>query len=479
MARTLYDKLYDDHFIASRPDGLDLLYIDLHLVHEVTSPQAFATLKQASRPLWRPASVVATMDHVTPTDPEDPASRSGSIEDIVDPVANLQLRTLRDNCTSNELRLYDFDSSRQGIVHVIGPEQGFTQPGMTVVCGDSHTSTHGALGTLATGIGTSEVAHVLASQCLLTRRQKNMRVCLTGCLPPGVFSKDIILYVIGQIGINGGSGYAIEFTGEAIEKLSIEARMTLCNMSIEAGSRNGLVGVDATTIDYVASRPFAPKGRELAQAERHWQHFATDDGAVFDRSIELDVNQLSPQITWGTSPDMVVDVDGHLPALSAVADPVRRDSMAKAYEYMGLEPGAPVDCIELDQIFIGSCTNSRIEDLRQVAQIVAGQKVSRRIKRAMIVPGSKPVQMQAEQEGLADIFVDAGFEWRRPGCSMCLAMNPDRLEANERCASTSNRNFEGRQGRGGRTHLVSPASAAMAALSGRFADVRAHLKDSI
>ena len=469
-ARTLYDKLFDSHLVAERSDGVQLLYIDLHLIHEVTSPQAFEGLRLAGRQPWRRESVVATMDHVIPT--AGAAAETQNLDRVEDATARLQLKMLRDNCSDHHLRLYGMGDERQGIVHVIGPEQGFTQPGMTVVCGDSHTSTHGALGALATGIGTSDVEHVLATQCLLTQRQKSMRINFNGLLAEGVSSKDMILHLIGRLGINGGSGHAMEFAGEAVRALSVEARMTMCNMAVEAGSRNGMVAVDETTLQYVRTRPFAPTGELLERAEEYWADCRSDEGALFDRELDIEVDSLAPQITWGTSPDMVVDVDQPLPDPSCETDAVRRAAMEKAYSYMGLEPGKAPAAVELDQVFIGSCTNSRIEDMRQAAQVVAGHRVSKRIKRAMVVPGSKPVQLQAEAEGLADIFVAAGFEWRRPGCSMCLAMNPDRLEPEERCASTSNRNFEGRQGRGGRTHLVSPASAAAAAIAGHFVDVR-------
>ena len=467
-ARTLYDKLFDSHLVADRPDGAQLLYIDLHLVHEVTSPQAFEGLRLAQRNPWRSQSIVATMDHVTPTDAAGPQD----LDRVEDPTARLQLKTLADNCRQLNLRAYGMGDDRQGIVHVMGPEQGFTQPGMTVVCGDSHTSTHGALAALATGIGTSEVEHVLATQCLLTRRQRNMRINFNGELAEGLSAKDLILHIIGRIGANGGSGYAIEFAGQAVRDLSVEGRMTLCNMAVEAGSRNGMVAVDDKTLEYVSSRPHAPRGRMLERARQHWAEFVSDSQSKFDLELDIGVDSLAPQITWGTSPEMVVAVDENLPDPSTEADPVRRDAMERAYEYMDLEPGTPVEGVELDQVFIGSCTNSRIEDLRQAARVVDGRKVSGRLKRALVVPGSRPVQLQAEREGLADIFVRAGFEWRNPGCSMCIAMNPDRLQAGERCASTSNRNFEGRQGRGGRTHLVSPVSAAAAAIAGHFVDVR-------
>lgn len=470
VGRTLYDKLFDSHLVAERADGAQLLYIDLHLIHEVTSPQAFEGLHEAGRKPWRADGIVATMDHVTPTE----AGESGDVsaDDVADPTARLQLKTLEDNCDRHRLRTYAMGDARRGIVHVIGPEQGFTQPGMTVACGDSHTSTHGALAALATGIGTSDVEHVLATQCLLTARQKNMRVRVDGELPAGVFAKDLILHIIGRIGIHGGSGHAMEFAGATVRALSVEARMTLCNMAVEAGSRNGLVAADEKTLEYVSSRPFAPKGKSLAQAQRYWADCVSDDDAVFERELEISAEKLLPQVTWGTSPEMVVGVDECLPDPAAEADAVRANAMVQAYEYMGLEAGQAVQDIALDQVFIGSCTNSRMEDLRVAAQVVAGCKVSPQIKRAMVVPGSVPVQRQAEDEGLAEIFVNAGFEWRLPGCSMCLAMNPDRLQAGERCASTSNRNFEGRQGRGGRTHLVSPASAAAAAIAGHFVDAR-------
>ena len=463
VARTLYDKLWDDHVVRTEADGTALLYIDRHLVHEVTSPQAFEGLRMAGRRPWRTGSILAVPDHNVPT-----TDRSAG---IADPVSRLQVETLDSNCRDFELTEFDMTDIRQGIVHVIGPEQGATLPGMTVVCGDSHTSTHGAFGALAFGIGTSEVEHVLATQCLLQKKSRNMLVSVDGQAGAGVTAKDIVLAIIGEIGTAGGTGFAIEFGGEAIRALSMEGRMTVCNMAIEAGARAGMVAVDATTIEYVKNRPYAPQGEMLDRAIESWQALHSDADAVFDKVVRIDAATIRPQVTWGTSPEMVVAIDERVPDPAAVDDHVKADGMRKALAYMGLEAGTPVNAIALDKVFIGSCTNSRIEDLRAAAEVVQGRKVAGNIKLALVVPGSGLVKQQAEAEGLDRVFVQAGFEWREPGCSMCLAMNADRLEPGERCASTSNRNFEGRQGQGGRTHLVSPAMAAAAAVSGHFVDV--------
>ncbi len=462
-ARTLYDKLWDDHVVRTENDGTALLYIDRHLVHEVTSPQAFEGLRMAGRQPWRTGSILAVPDHNVPT-----TDRSVGIED---PVSRLQVETLDSNCREFGLTEFDMSDVRQGIVHVIGPEQGATLPGMTVVCGDSHTSTHGAFGALAFGIGTSEVEHVLATQCLLQKKSSNMLVSVDGQVREGVTAKDIVLAIIGEIGTAGGTGFAIEFGGEAIQALSMEGRMTVCNMAIEAGARAGMVAVDATTIEYVKNRPYAPEGAMLDRAIEYWQQLHSDTGADFDKTVHIDAAAIRPQVTWGTSPEMVVAIDAVVPDPDAVEDHVKADGMRKALAYMGLEAGTPISGIAIDKVFIGSCTNSRIEDLRAAAKIVQGRKVAQGVRLAMVVPGSGLVKQQAEDEGLDQVFMQAGFEWREPGCSMCLAMNADRLEPGERCASTSNRNFEGRQGQGGRTHLVSPAMAAAAAVAGRFVDV--------
>ena len=462
-ARTLYDKLWDDHVVRTEDDGTALLYIDRHLVHEVTSPQAFEGLRIAGRKPWRTSSILAVPDHNVPT-----TDRSVGIED---PVSRLQVETLDNNCREFGLTEFDMSDVRQGIVHVIGPEQGATLPGMTVVCGDSHTSTHGAFGALAFGIGTSEVEHVLATQCLLQNKSKNMLVAVDGRVPEGVTAKDIVLAIIGELGTAGGTGYAIEFGGDAIRALSMEGRMTVCNMAIEAGARAGMVAVDATTIEYVQNRPYAPQGEMLDRAIESWQQLHTDKDAVFDKLVHIDAATIRPQVTWGTSPEMVVAVDAKVPDPDTVDDHVKADGMRKALVYMGLEAGTPIVEIPVDKVFIGSCTNSRIEDLRAAAKVARGRKVADNIKLALVVPGSGLVKQQAEAEGLDKVFVEAGFEWREPGCSMCLAMNADRLEPGERCASTSNRNFEGRQGQGGRTHLLSPAMAAAAAVAGHFVDV--------
>lgn len=463
-AKTLYDKLWDAHLVRAEEDGTSLLYIDRHLVHEVTSPQAFEGLRLAGRSLWRAGSVLAVPDHNVPT-----TDRAGG---IADPVARIQVQTLDSNCERFGITEFKMNDLRQGIVHVIGPEQGATLPGMTVVCGDSHTSTHGAFGALAFGIGTSEVEHVLATQCLLQKKSKNLLVRVDGQAGPGVTAKDIVLAIIAQIGTAGGTGYAIEFAGEAIRALSMEGRMTLCNMAIEAGARAGMVAVDQTTIDYVQGRPYAPSGELWGPAVQAWADLCSDEGAHFDRVVSLDAPLIKPQVTWGTSPEMVVPIDGQVPDPDQQSDAVKAESMRNALDYMGLQAGTPINQINIDKVFIGSCTNSRIEDLRAAAQIAKGRKVAPNVLLAMVVPGSGLVKRQAEAEGLDVIFTQAGFQWREPGCSMCLAMNADRLEPGERCASTSNRNFEGRQGQGGRTHLVSPAMAAAAALSGHFVDVR-------
>ena len=465
QAQTLYEKLWSSHVVHQEADGTALIYIDRHLVHEVTSPQAFEGLKLAGRKPWRISSIVATADHNTPTDHWDLG--------IQDPVSRQQVETLDANIREvGSLAYFPFKDARQGIVHVIGPENGATLPGMTVVCGDSHTSTHGAFGCLAHGIGTSEVEHVLATQCLLQKKSKTMLVRVDGQLGRGVTAKDIVLAIIGRIGTAGGTGYAMEFGGSAIRALSMEGRMTICNMAIEAGARAGMVGVDETTIEYLKDRPFSPKGALWEQAVDYWRSLHSDEGAEFDKVVELKAEDIQPQVTWGTSPEMVTTVDGRVPDPAAVADPVRREGMERALKYMGLEANTPITDIAVDQVFIGSCTNSRIEDLREAAAVARGRSKAANVKRVLVVPGSGLVKRQAEEEGLDKIFVAAGFEWREPGCSMCLAMNADRLEPGERCASTSNRNFEGRQGAGGRTHLVSPAMAAAAAVTGHFTDVR-------
>ncbi|AVX90090.1 MULTISPECIES: 3-isopropylmalate dehydratase large subunit [Pseudomonas] len=466
--KTLYDKLWDSHLVKQRDDGSALIYIDRHIIHEVTSPQAFEGLRLAGRKPWRIDANIATPDHNVPTTPE----RKGGITAIADQVSRLQVQTLDDNCDEYGIVEFKMNDIRQGIVHVISPEQGATLPGMTVVCGDSHTSTHGAFGALAHGIGTSEVEHVLATQCLVAKKMKNMLVRVEGQLPFGVTAKDIVLAVIGKIGTAGGNGHAIEFAGSAIRDLSVEGRMTICNMSIEAGARVGLVAADEKTVEYVKGRPFAPKGAQWDQAVEAWKDLVSDADAKFDTVVELDAAQIKPQVSWGTSPEMVLAVDQNVPDPAKEMDLVKRDSIVRALKYMGLSANQAITDIQLDRVFIGSCTNSRIEDLRAAAVIAKGRKVASTIKQAIVVPGSGLVKAQAEAEGLDKIFLEAGFEWREPGCSMCLAMNPDRLESGEHCASTSNRNFEGRQGAGGRTHLVSPAMAAAAAVNGRFIDVR-------
>ena len=466
MPRTLYDKIWDEHVVHTEEDGTSVLYIDRHLVHEVTSPQAFEGLDLAGRKVWRLSANLAVSDHNVPT-----TDRSHG---IADPVSRLQVETLDSNCDRLGITQFKMNDRRQGIVHVIGPEQGATLPGMTVVCGDSHTSTHGAFGALAHGIGTSEVEHVLATQTLLTRKAKNMLVRVEGKLVAGCSAKDIVLAIIGKIGTAGGTGYTIEFAGAAIRALSMEGRMTVCNMAIEAGARAGLVGVDDTTIAYVKGRPLSPAGLEWDHALRYWRALQSDTDASWDAVVELDASQVQPQVTWGTSPEMVLGVDARVPDPEREKDANKRGAIERALRYMALEPNKPIVDILIDKVFIGSCTNSRIEDLREAAAVVRrlGRRVASNVKLAMVVPGSGLVKEQAEREGLDRVFKAAGFEWREPGCSMCLAMNADRLEPGERCASTSNRNFEGRQGAGGRTHLVSPAMAAAAAIEGHFVDVR-------
>ncbi|WP_140627857.1 3-isopropylmalate dehydratase large subunit [Methylibium rhizosphaerae] len=465
-ARTLYDKIWDEHVVHTEEDGTAVLYIDRHLVHEVTSPQAFEGLDLAHRKVWRLSANLAVSDHNVPT-----TDRSHG---IADPVSRLQVETLDKNCDRYGITQFKMADKRQGIVHVIGPEQGATLPGMTVVCGDSHTSTHGAFGALAHGIGTSEVEHVLATQTLLAKKAKNMLVKVEGTLAKGCGAKDIVLAIIGRIGTAGGTGYTIEFGGSAIRALSMEGRMTVCNMAIEAGARAGLIGVDDTTIQYVKGRPYSPSGVEWEQAVACWRTLHSDPGAKFDLVVELDASQIRPQVTWGTSPEMVLSIEDRVPDPEREKDAVKRNAMERALQYMALEPNKPIADIRIDKVFIGSCTNSRIEDMREAAAVVRrlGGKVASNVKLAMVVPGSGLVKEQAEREGLDQVFKAAGFEWREPGCSMCLAMNADRLEPGERCASTSNRNFEGRQGAGGRTHLVSPAMAAAAAIEGHFVDVR-------
>ncbi len=467
--KTLYDKLWDMHLVKQRDDGSALIYIDRQILHEVTSPQAFEGLRLANRQPWRIDANIATPDHNVPT---TKGERQGGVEAIVDEVSRIQVQTLDENCDHFGILEFKMNDSRQGIVHVVGPEQGATLPGMTVVCGDSHTSTHGAFGALAHGIGTSEVEHVLATQCLVAKKMKNMRVSVEGQLPAGVTAKDIVLAVIGKIGTAGGTGHAMEFAGSAIRELSMEGRMTLCNMAIEAGARVGLVAVDEKTIRYVEGRPFAPKGADWEKAVAQWQGLVSDADAIFDTVIELNAADIKPQVTWGTSPEMVLPVDATVPDPAQESDAVKRDSIVRALKYMGLTANQAITDSNVDRGVIGSCTNSRIEDLRAAAEVAKGRKVAGSVKQALVVPGSGLVKAQAEAEGLDKIFVEAGFEWREPGCSMCLAMNPDRLESGEHCASTSNRNFEGRQGAGGRTHLVSPAMAAAAAVAGHFIDVR-------
>jgi len=466
--KTLYDKLWEMHEVKRRDDGSSLIYIDRHILHEVTSPQAFEGLRLAERKPWRIDANIATVDHNVPTTPD----RKAGVDAIADETSRIQVQTLDENCDDFGILEFKMNDVRQGIVHVIGPEQGATLPGMTVVCGDSHTSTHGAFGALAHGIGTSEVEHVLATQCLIAKKMKNMQVRVEGQLPFGVTAKDIVLAVIGKIGTAGGTGYAMEFAGSAIRELSMEGRMTICNMSIEAGARVGMVAVDEKTIAYVEGRPYAPKGAQWEQAVAQWRDLVSDADAQFDAVVELKAEEIKPQVSWGTSPEMVLAVDQRVPDPAAEVDPVKRGSIERALKYMGLQANQPITEIKLDRGFIGSCTNSRIEDLRAAAEVAKGRKVAANVKQALVVPGSGLVKQQAEQEGLDRIFIEAGFEWREPGCSMCLAMNPDKLGNGEHCASTSNRNFEGRQGAGGRTHLVSPAMAAAAAVTGHFIDVR-------
>jgi len=467
MAKTLYDKLFDSH-VVHEENGTALIYIDRHLVHEVTSPQAFEGLRLAGRKPWRIASIVATADHNTPTNGWDKG-----LAGIADPIARLQIETLDSNIREFGAKAYfPFMDARQGIVHVVGPEQGATLPGMTVVCGDSHTSTHGAFGALAHGIGTSEVEHVLATQCLVQKKSKTMQVLVDGVLGRGVTAKDVALAIISKTGTAGGNGYAIEFAGSAIRGLSMEGRMTLCNMAIEAGARAGLIAVDDTTIDYVKGRPLSPKADQWDAAVAYWKTLHSDSGADFDAVVMLNAEDIQPQVTWGTSPEMVVGIDGCVPSLDLAKNEVQRADWERAYAYMGLVANTPINKINIDKVFIGSCTNSRIEDLRAAAAVAKGKHIAPNVKLALVVPGSGLVKAQAEREGLDKIFIAAGFEWREPGCSMCLAMNADRLESGERCASTSNRNFEGRQGPGGRTHLVSPEMAAAAAVAGHFVDVR-------
>ncbi len=463
QAKTLYDKLWDDHVVLDHQDGTALLYIDRHLIHEVTSPQAFAGLQLANRKPWRINTNLAVVDHNVPTK---------NRHKIDDPISRLQLETLDQHCKETGITQFKMSDPRQGIVHVIGPEQGACLPGMTIVCGDSHTSTNGAFGALAFGIGTSEVEHVLATQCLVLQKAKNMLINIHGQMVVGVSAKDIVLAIIGRIGTAGASGYAIEFGGDAIRALPMAGRMTVCNMSIEAGARVGLIAVDDTTLAYVKGRPYAPTGESWQRANALWQQLQSDPDAAFDQTLEIDAATIEPQVTWGTSPEMVSPISATIPDPNMIDDPIKRAGIETALNYMGLESGMPIAAIKIDKVFIGSCTNSRIEDLRAAAAIVKGKKIDSQVKLAMVVPGSGLVKQQAEQEGLAKIFTDAGFEWRDPGCSMCLGMNPDQLLAGERCASTSNRNFEGRQGTGGRTHLVSPSMAAAAAISGHFIDVR-------
>ncbi len=468
-ARTLYDKLWDSHVVQQRDDGSALIYIDRHIIHEVTSPQAFEGLRMAGRKPWRVDSILATPDHNVPTTQKE---RASGVAGIADPVSLIQVQTLDDNCDEYGIVEYKINDVRQGIVHVIGPETGACLPGMTVVCGDSHTATNGALGALAHGIGTSEVEHVLATQCLVSKKMKNMLIRVDGELGPGVTPKDVVLAIIAKIGTAGGNGCAVEFGGDVFRNMSMEGRMTVCNMAIEAGARAGMVAVDDTTINYVKGRTYAPKGEQWEQAVASWQDLKSDPDAVFDLVVEMRGEDIKPQVSWGTSPEMVVAVDDKVPDPAEEADPVKRESMQRALKYMGLQAGQPIGSIKLDRVFIGSCTNSRIEDIRAAAEVVKGRRKAESVKEAMVVPGSGSVKAQAEAEGLHQIFLDAGIEWREPGCSMCLAMNADKLGAGEHCASTSNRNFEGRQGYGGRTHLVSPAMAAAAAIAGHFVDVR-------
>jgi 3-isopropylmalate/(R)-2-methylmalate dehydratase large subunit len=466
MPRTLYDKIWESHLVHQQDDGVCLMYVDRHLIHEVTSPQAFEGLRVAHREVRRPDATLAVPDHNVPTTPE---RKQGIIKDET---ARIQLDTLAENCKEFGITYYDMDDKRQGIVHIVGPEQGFTQPGTTIVCGDSHTSTHGAFGALAFGIGTSEVEHVLATQTLIQRRAKNMLIRVEGTLPLGVTAKDIVLAIIGKIGTAGGTGYVIEYAGSTIRSLSMEGRMTVCNMSIEAGARAGLIAPDETTFAYLKGRPLAPHGADWGKAVAYWKTLPSDTGARYDAEIVINAADIAPQVTWGTNPEQVLPITGSVPDPAKEKDESKKKSMLRALEYMGLQAGTPLTQVPIDKVFIGSCTNSRIEDLREAAKLVAGKHIAKNVKLAMVVPGSGLVKEQAEKEGLDKIFVEAGFEWREPGCSMCLAMNADRLEPGERCASTSNRNFEGRQGRGGRTHLMSPVMAVAAAVTGHLADVR-------
>jgi 3-isopropylmalate/(R)-2-methylmalate dehydratase large subunit len=468
-SKTLYDKIWDTHLVSEREDGTALIYIDRHLIHEVTSPQAFEGLRLAGRKPWRADANFATPDHNIPTTTEE---RKQGLEGIKDPVSKIQVRTLDDNCAEFGIFELKMTDDRQGIVHVVGPEQGATLPGMAIVCGDSHTSTHGALGALAHGIGTSEVEHVLATQCLMQKKAKNMLVRVDGQLKPGCTAKDIVLAIIGKIGTAGGTGFTIEFGGEAIQALSVEGRMTVCNMAIEAGARAGLIAVDEKTLDYIEGRPFAPSGELWEQAAQSWRGLVSDADATFDEVVVVKAEDIEPQVTWGTSPEMVAPITGNVPDPEQELDPTKRGNIQQALKYMGLQGGTAIKDIKLDCIFIGSCTNSRIEDLRAAAAVVKGKKVASSVEVAMVVPGSGLVKRQAEAEGLDKIFIEAGLEWREPGCSMCLAMNADQLGEGKHCASTSNRNFEGRQGFGGRTHLVSPAMAAAAAIAGHFVDIR-------
>ncbi len=465
--KTLYDKIFDAHLVRANDDGSALLYIDLQLLHEVTSPQAFEGLRLAGRKPWRIDANLATPDHNVPT-----TNRDGGVSKIVDPISRIQVQTLDDNCDDFGILEFKMNDHRQGIVHVVGPEQGATLPGSTVVCGDSHTATHGAFGALAHGIGTSEVEHVLATQCLITRKMKNMLIKIEGELGLGVTAKDLVLHIIGVLGTAGGTGYAIEFGGSTMKSISMEGRMTICNMAIEAGARVGMVAVDQLTLDYVKGRPFAPKGDMWTLAEADWADLHSDADAQFDTVVDINATDILPQVTWGTSPEMVVAIDAQVPNPDNETDQVKIDGINRALEYMGLSADQTITSIKLDRIFIGSCTNSRIEDMRDAAKVAKGRTVASSIKEAIVVPGSGLVKAQAEAEGLDKIFEAAGFQWREPGCSMCLAMNPDKLAPGEHCASTSNRNFEGRQGNGGRTHLVSPAMAAAAAIAGNFVDVR-------
>jgi len=464
MGKSLFDKVWDQHVVKSNQDGSTLLYIDRHLVHEVTSPQAFEGLRLTDRKLWKASAAVATPDHNVPT--------TDRARGISDPVSRAQVEALDNNCVEFGVTEFGMNDIRQGVVHVMGPEQGLILPGMTVVCGDSHTSTHGAFASIAMGIGTSEVEHVLATQCLIQKKPKVMRISVNGSLPSGITGKDVALFIIGKIGTAGGTGYALEFAGEAIMALSMEGRMSLCNMAIEAGARCGMVAVDDATLAYVKGRPYAPVGEDWDKAEAMWRELYSDADASFDAELTYDTSEIVPQVSWGTSPEMVLPVTASIPDLASARDEVQREGWSRALEYMGLEPNIPITEIPVDKVFIGSCTNGRIEDFRAAAAIVKGKKVAANVKLALAVPGSGLVKQQAEAEGLDEVFREAGFEWREPGCSMCLAMNADRLEPGERCASTSNRNFEGRQGMGGRTHLVSPAMAAAAGIAGHFVDIR-------